>query len=65
MKIFTTVLLVLEVGLIIFKATMLNFENLFEGNSLVAFIGIVDSICGVLILFIFMLSKNIDQQLKS
>ncbi len=65
MKIFTTVLLVLAVGLIIFNATMLNFENLFEGNSLVAIIGIVASICAVLILLIFMLSKKIEQKLKS
>ncbi len=65
MKIFTTVLLVLAIGLIIFNATMLNFENLFEGNSLVAIIGIVASICAVLILLIFMLSKKIEQKLKS
>jgi hypothetical protein len=65
MKIFTTVLLVLAIGLIIFNATMLNFENLFEGNSLVAIIGIAASICAVLILLIFMLSKKIEQKLKS
>ena len=65
MKIFTTVLLVIAIGLIIFNVTMLNFENLFEGNSLTAVIGIVASICAVLILLIFMISKKIEQKLKS
>ena len=41
MKIFTTVLIILAIALIIFNITLLDFNSPFEGNSIVAFIGIV------------------------
>lgn len=65
MRIFTTVLLILAIGLIGFNATMLNFTNLFDGNSLIALIGIIASICAILILLIFIVSKKIEQKLKA
>lgn len=64
MKIFTTILILIAVALIIFNFTLLDFEKPFEGNSLVALIGIVASFCAVFILLIFRMSKKIDEQLK-
>lgn len=64
MKVFTNILVVLALGLIVFNITLLDFKNPFEGNSMVAFIGIAASICAVLILLIFKLSKNIEEKMN-
>lgn len=65
MKIFTIILILIAVALIIFNFTLLDFEKPFEGNSLVALIGIVASFCAVFILLIFRMSKKIENQLKN
>ena len=65
MKVFTTLLILIAVGLIIFNLTLLDFEKPFEGNSLVALIGIVASFCAVFILLIFRMSKKIVEQTKN
>jgi len=58
MKIFTTILIVLAIALIIFNVTQLDFNHPFEGNSMIALIGIVASFCAVFILLIFKMSKK-------
>ncbi len=65
MKIFTYILIFLAIGLIIFNITLLDFNHLLEGNSLVALIGIVASICAVLILLIFKMSKSITDKMQN
>jgi hypothetical protein len=65
MKIFTTILILLAIALIIFNITMLDFNHPFEGNSMVALIGIVASFCAVFILLIFKMSKKIEEKLKN
>ncbi|MBA4318138.1 MAG: hypothetical protein C0412_07035 [Flavobacterium sp.] len=64
MKLFTNILVVLALGLIVFNITLLDFENPLQGNSMVAFIGIAASICAVLILLIFRMSKNIEEKMN-
>ncbi len=64
MKIFTTVLVVIALALIIFNITLLDFNHLFEGNSIVAMIGIAASFCAVCILLIFRMSKIIVDKSK-
>lgn len=64
MKIFTTILVVLALALIAFNITLLDFKNPFQGNSMVAFIGIAASSCAVLILLIFKMSKKIEQKMN-
>jgi hypothetical protein len=44
---------------------MLDFSNLFEGDSLVALIGIAAAMCAMLILLIFRMSKKIEEKLKN
>lgn len=56
--------MILALGLIVFNITLLDFENPLEGNSMVAFIGIAASICAVLILLIFRMSKNIEEKMN-
>ncbi|WP_310557412.1 hypothetical protein [Flavobacterium sp.] len=65
MKIFSYLFFTLALLLVVFNATMLDFDNLLEGQSLVAIIGIIATLCAVVILLIFRLSKSIDQKLKN
>ncbi|MFI0491944.1 hypothetical protein [Flavobacterium sp.] len=64
MKIFTSILVALALGLILFNITLVDFKHPFEGNSMIAFIGIAASICAVLILLIFKMSKNIAEKMN-
>jgi hypothetical protein len=65
MKIFTSILVLIALALIIFNITLLDFDHLFEGNSVVALIGIVASFCAVFILLIFRMSKIIQEKSKN
>ena len=65
MKIFTTILIVIALALVVFNITMLDFNKPFEGNSMIALIGIVASFCAVFILLIFKMSKKIEDKLKN
>lgn len=65
MKIFTIILMLLASALIIFNITMLDFNNLFKGDSLVGLIGISASICAVLILLVFRMSKAIEDKTRN
>jgi len=64
MKIFTTVLIIIAFGLVVFNVTLVDFNKPFEGNSMAALIGIVASLCAIFILLIFKMSKKIEEKLK-
>ena len=64
MKIFTNVLVSFALGLILFNISLLDFKHPLEGNSMVAFIGIAASLCAVLILLIFKMSKKIEEKMN-
>ncbi|WP_396191896.1 hypothetical protein [Flavobacterium sp.] len=65
MKIFTTILIFLAIGLIIFNFTLLDYNHPFEGDSVVALVGIAAAFCAVFILLIFKMSKKIEEKLKN
>ncbi|WP_340067180.1 hypothetical protein [Ascidiimonas aurantiaca] len=65
MRIFTIVLLILAVVLIGYNATVVNFNAPFEGDSVIALIGIVASLCAVLLLLIMNVSKKIQQKINN
>jgi hypothetical protein len=65
MKIFTSILVVIALALVVFNITLLDFEHLFEGNSVIALIGIAASLCAILILLIFRMSKMIQEKTKN
>lgn len=65
MKIFIYILMAIAVGLIAFNFTLLDYDNLLQGDSLVALIGIIASLCAVCILIIFRMAKRIDEKTRN
>lgn len=65
MKIFTILFTVVALVLIVYNATKINFEALFEGDSIIAIIAILALLCGIILLQILRLSKRVGQQLKN
>ena len=64
MKIFSIVVIVLAIALIVFNITRLNFDALFQGNSVVALIGIVSGLCAIVLMAIYLVSKKIQEKTK-
>ena len=58
------ILSVLALALIIYNITLLDFNNLFAGDSLIACIGIMASLCAIVLILIFATSKKIENKLK-
>ena len=53
----------MAIALIAYNVTLVNFEDPFEGNSIIALIGIVASFCAIVLLLIFMVSKKIEKKI--
>ena len=64
MKIFFFFFFLLESAMLIFNSTILNFNDLFAGESMYALIGIAASFCAILILLIFRMSKEIEKRMN-
>lgn len=64
MKIFTLTLNIIAIGLIIYNATKLDFQKIFQGESMVAAITILASLCAILLLQILRVSKKIEENSK-
>ncbi|MBS9461098.1 hypothetical protein KIM67_01655 [Flagellimonas sp. 389] len=58
------VLIILALALIAYNVTLLDFNNPLQGDSSIALIGILASLCAVMLLLIFMVSKKIDKKIK-
>lgn len=65
MKKFSYIFIVLAIILSIYNATKLDFDNLLQGDSLVAVVSIVAAMCVILILLIFLTSKKIEEKVKN
>ncbi|UJH68884.1 hypothetical protein [Allomuricauda sp. SCSIO 65647] len=63
-KTLTITLIILALGLIIFNVTLLDFQNPLVGDSLIAVIGIVASLCAILLLLILWNSKKIKKKIE-
>nr|WP_299343505.1 hypothetical protein [Allomuricauda sp.] len=63
-KTFIIVLIVFALALIAYNVTMVDFNNPLQGDSTIALICIVASLCAIVLLLIFMTSKKIDKKLK-
>lgn len=57
-------MVILALALIVFNITLLDFNNLFEGESMVALIGIAASFCALFILIIFRMSKMVEEKIN-
>lgn len=64
MKIFIYALIVLSIFLIGFNVAMLDFNDWSKEDNIIALIGIVASVCAILILLIFKLSGKLVDKLK-
>lgn len=63
-KTFIIILILLAMGLIAFNLTLVDFNNPFQGDSTIALIGIVASLCAIVLILIFAASKKIDKKIK-
>lgn len=64
MKILTIIISIIALGLIIFNFTKVDFKNPLEGESTIALITIVASLCVILMMTILRISKRIEQKVK-
>ena len=64
MKYFTLFLILVATALLIFNATKVDFSNPFNGESMIALITIVASLCVIVLMFILRTSKKIEQKVK-
>jgi len=64
MRVATIVLIVLAICLIAYNVTKINFEAPLSGDSSTAVIGIVASLCAILLLVIFSISKKIQEKIN-
>ena len=58
------ILMGLSLGMIIFNATQVNWEDPLSGESSVAIIGIMAAMCAFLLLLLLMISKKISKKLN-
>ena len=63
-KTLSIVLIILALGLMAYNVTLVDFENPLQGDSTIALIGILASLCAVVLLLIFIASKKIEKKLK-
>ncbi|WP_343487058.1 hypothetical protein [Allomuricauda sp. d1] len=63
-KTVSIILIILAIGLIAYNATLIDFESPFEGDSLIALIGILAPLCAIVLLLIYMTSKRIEKKIK-
>lgn len=60
---FSIALMIIALGLIVYNVTMIDFSVPLE-NSTVALIGIVASLCAIVLLLIFIASKKIEKKVN-
>ncbi|WMI68665.1 hypothetical protein [Mangrovimonas sp. YM274] len=65
MKIFIIIFTVIASALIIFNITQIDFSAPFKGQSIIALITILASLCGIVLLQILRISKRIEKNLKN
>lgn len=65
MKILTIILSIVALVLIGYNITQVNFDDPFDGQSLIALITILASLCAILLLRILTVSKKIEKTINS
>lgn len=63
-KTLSILLVICAVALIAYNVTLIDFEDPFEGNSVVAIIGVMASLCAIVLVLIFYTSKKIQKKLN-
>ena len=63
-KIVIVILIILGLGLIAYNVTLVDFKDPFQGNSIIALIGILASLCAIALLLIYSTSKKIQKKFE-
>ncbi|MFX0555883.1 hypothetical protein ACOCEA_03755 [Maribacter sp. CXY002] len=58
------ILIVAALALIAYNVTLVDFSNPLEGNSTIALIGIVASLCAIVLILIYSISKKVQKRLE-
>ena len=64
MKIFIAILIALATGLLIYNLAILDFGQPLVGDNSIALIGILASLCVILLLTILLISKKIAKKAR-
>ena len=64
MKYFTLFLILAATALLIFNITQVDFNNPFNGESMIALITVVSALCVIVLMLILRTSKKIEQKVK-
>ncbi len=64
MKILIAILSVIALGLAVFNATKIDFNEPFQGESVIAIITVLAACCAILLLQILRVSKKIEEKVK-
>ncbi|RKN82613.1 hypothetical protein [Ulvibacterium marinum] len=60
----TIILIILALGLIAYNVTLVDFGNPLQGDSTIALIGILASLCAIVLLLIYITSKKIQKKIN-
>lgn len=63
-KTFNIILIIVALALIAYNVTLVDFNNPLQGDSTIALIGIVASLCAIVLLLIFMTSKKVEKKIN-
>tara|TARA_R110000744_G_scaffold22329_5_gene57334 strand:- start:2749 stop:2952 length:204 start_codon:yes stop_codon:yes gene_type:complete len=63
-KTISIIFIVVAIGLIAYNVTLVNFADPFEKNSTIALIGIMASLCAIVLLMVFITSKKIQDKVN-
>lgn len=64
MKIFIYILLAMAVGVVIFNATLIDYDAMFVDDSAIALIGILGALIVIVLLVILLMSRTIEKKSK-
>ena len=62
-KTVTIILVILALALIVYNATLVDYEQPLQGKSVIALIGIVAALCAIVLLLIYQTSKKIEKKI--
>lgn len=62
MKYVIYTLIALASILLIYNLTLLDFDNLFAGDSSIALIGVFAALCTIVLMFILLISRKIQRK---
>jgi hypothetical protein len=65
MKILMRILMALSLGMVVFNAVQIDWQDPLTERSDVAVIGVMAALCAFLLLLLLMLSKKISKKIKS